>query len=69
MELDFKQGFQKLAGVDAEGEAIAQRKIEVRRVHDLIDKPFNTSSLDIIQCYYQLGSFLLNYLMRSNRTE
>ena len=54
---DFAEGFLKLDGVEAEGEAKVQRKIEVRRVHGLTYKPFTRSSLGIIQCYYQLGGF------------
>mgnify|MGYP002776058571 CR=1 FL=1 len=62
-------GFLKLDGVEVEGEAKVQRKIEVRRVHGITYRPFNTSYLGFIQCHYQLGSFWLNYLMRSYRTE
>ena len=44
-------------GAEAEGEGKVQRKFEVRRVHVLIDKPSDTSYLDVIQCYEELGGF------------
>ena len=51
------QGFLELDGEEAKGEAKVQRKIEVRRVHGITYKPFNTSSLDFIQCHFSYGGY------------